>query len=555
MSRERVSGVNQPSRREVLNASGAVFASSIAACAVPGLAATQGGGGSSDSPNVILCMADDQGWGDTGYNGHPHLKTPNLDAMSGAGLRFDRFYAGSPVCSPTRASVLTGRHPFRYGIRDAGLGHLPDKEITLAELLKEHGYRTGHFGKWHLGSLTRDQEDGRRVGGGEEQSERYAPPWDHGFEVSFSTEIQVPTWDPMEDQVYPVKYWTGPEEIAEDNLKGDDSRVIMDRAIPFISKAVEDDKPFLAVIWFHTPHAPVRAGPKYRAKYPDLSGRQKNYFGSITALDYQVGRLRKKLRELRIADNTMLWYCSDNGPANRDADSVGDRNDDNVGDLKGRKRSLYEGGLRVPGILEWPNRINRGRITTVPCFTSDYFPTIAEAVGLSDSVDSRPMDGISLVPLIDGEMEQRGSRIAFQARPNNAPDHALIGDQYKFHSYLNEKLLDKDNDMLFDLTVDPGEETNLVEKLPKVAALMKAELIKWDESCKRSRAGFDYLKSRLSQVQAQQVSLRNQSKILQGKKDRLRQILRTLGDAESQDKELQTTEDGTLKSISTTLTK
>jgi arylsulfatase A-like enzyme len=115
-------------------------------------------------PNVILCMADDQGWGDVGYNGHPYLKTPNLDDMSRSGLRFDRFYSGAPVCSPTRGSALTGRHPYRYGIYTANTGHMRDQEVTLAEALKTQGYATGHFGKWHLGTLTQDIRDGRRGG-------------------------------------------------------------------------------------------------------------------------------------------------------------------------------------------------------------------------------------------------------------------------------------------------------------------------------------------------------------------------------------------------------
>ncbi|MYB52640.1 MAG: sulfatase-like hydrolase/transferase [Acidobacteriia bacterium] len=151
--------MTQLNRREVLKSSATVLAAPLAACGTAGPSASGG-----SQPNVILCMADDQGWGDTGYNGHPFLQTPHLDAMSQAGLRFDRFYSGAPVCSPTRGSALTGRHPYRYGIPTANAGHVRDQEVTLAELLKEHGYSTGHFGKWHLGTLTNDQEDGRRGG-------------------------------------------------------------------------------------------------------------------------------------------------------------------------------------------------------------------------------------------------------------------------------------------------------------------------------------------------------------------------------------------------------
>ena len=256
-------------------------------------------------------MSDDQGWGDVGYNGHPYVKTPNLDAMSRAGIRFDRFYSGAPVCSPTRGSALTGRHPYRYGIYFANVGHIKKQEVTLAEALKTQGYATGHFGKWHLGTLTNDIDDGRRGG---RQKEHYSPPWENGFDECFATEQAVPTWDPMKNQSFRTKYWTGPGKYAKDNLDGDDSRVIMDRAIPFLRQAVDEDKPFFAVIWFHAPHGPVRGGPRYKKMYSEFSEGEKHFYGCITALDEQVGRLRKELRDLGVANNTMLWYTSDNGP-------------------------------------------------------------------------------------------------------------------------------------------------------------------------------------------------------------------------------------------------
>ena len=447
-----------------------------------------------DLPNVILCMADDQGWGDTGYNGHPFLQTPNLDSMSQAALRFDRFYSGAPVCSPTRGSALTGRHPFRYGIPGANAGHILEPEVTLAELLRGRGYATGHFGKWHLGTLTNDQPDGRRGG---RRPEHYAPPWDHGFEESFSAEVQMPTWDPMVGQAFPSKYWTGPGEYATENLDGDDSRVIMDRAIPFLRRAVSGSRPFFAVIWFHAPHSPVVAGPEHRALYSQLSEGEQHFYGCITALDEQVGRLRAELKALGVADDTMLWYCSDNGPEGKTPQRR--RNRGSAGGLRGRKRSLFEGGLRVPGILEWPRRIEGGRSTVVPCSTSDYLPTIAAATGMEGALDARPLDGISLLPLIDGSMGRRGSRIGFQcpdggeggaASRLGSPDHALVGDRYKFLSYLDDER--EGQDMLFDLAVDPGERYNLVSELPQRALEMKSELAAWDRSCARSWDGADY---------------------------------------------------------------
>jgi len=134
-----------------------------------------------DRPNIILCMADDLGWADPGFNGNSIIKTPSLDAMAEAGLRFTRFYSAAPVCSPTRGSCLTGRHPYRYGITFANVGHMPKEEVTLAEVLKTQGYATGHFGKWHLGTLTKTEKDSNR--GGPRGAKHYSPPWENGFDV------------------------------------------------------------------------------------------------------------------------------------------------------------------------------------------------------------------------------------------------------------------------------------------------------------------------------------------------------------------------------------
>jgi len=444
-------------------------------------------------PNVILCMADDQGWGDVGYNGHPYLETPNLDAMSRAGIRFDRFYAGAPVCSPTRGSALTGRHPFRYGIYSANVGHIRKQEITLAEALGTQGYATGHFGKWHLGTLTNEVPDGRRGG---KQKQHYSPPWENGFEVCFSTEQAVPTWDPMKNQPIPTRYWTGPGQYATENLEGDDSRVIMDRALPFLRKAVREQRPFLAVIWFHAPHAPVVAGSQYRAKYSRFSEAEQHYYGCITALDEQMGRLRKELRTLGVAGNTMLWYCSDNGPEGREHYSGTHRG--SAGGLRGRKRSLFEGGIRVPGILEWPDRVKQGRGSSIPCCTSDYYPTVMDALGLGVKGQPEPIDGISLLPLIEGKMRERPRPIAFET--DNAergeegrlgsPPLALIDNRFKFLSYLDDARQDKD--MLFDIAIDPGERFNMVKERPEIAGTMRATLLEWRASCRRSDRGEDY---------------------------------------------------------------
>lgn len=313
-------------------------------------------------PNIILCMTDDQGWGDTGYNGNPVAKTPNLDQMAEDGLRFDRFYSAAPVCSPTRASCLTGRNPYRTGVFFANEGILRPEEFTLMEFLKSKGYTTGHFGKWHLGTLTKTERDSNRGRPGNDTE--YNPPWEHGFDVSFSTEAKVPTWDPMkkpskapghgwralkpgdEHREYGTYYWNEKGQRVTDNLEGDDSRVIMDRAVPFIDSAAESGTPFLAVIWFHTPHLPCVASPEWFDYYKGkgLTDRAASFYGCISGMDEQMGRLRGELDRLGVADNTMIWFCSDNGPEGRTSPDTG-----SAGPYRGRKRSLHEGGVRVPG--------------------------------------------------------------------------------------------------------------------------------------------------------------------------------------------------------------
>ena len=471
-------------RRGFLRAMGAGISSLTFA------AAARARADAANRPNIILCMTDDQGWGDTGYNGHPVLKTPNLDAMAESGIRFDRFYAGAPVCSPTRGSCLTGRLPYRYGVFSANVGHVRPEEVTLAEALKPLGYTTGHFGKWHLGTLTKTERDSNR--GGPDGTAHYSPPWENGFDVCFSTEAKVPTYDPMvtpegwrskgaqPGNPFGTAYWTGPDEKADGNLEGDDSRIIMDRVIPFIRSAAEANRPSFTVIWFHAPHLPAVAGPRHRALYEDKPGEAQHYFGCITAMDEQVGRLRGELRNLGIAENTILWFCSDNGPEGRENSPT----NGSAGPFRGRKRSLFEGGVRVPGLLEWPERIEVPRVVKIPCCTSDYVPTIMDILGVKSGGMLRPVDGLSLLPLIEGRMKSRPQPIAFESRKQRS----LTDNRFKLISQDSGKTY-----MLFDLLEDPGETTDLASAKPDVVRRMKTMLDTWRASCKTSRAGKDHV--------------------------------------------------------------
>jgi arylsulfatase A-like enzyme len=437
--------------------------------------------------NIIMLMADDLGWGDVGFNGNEKIITPNLDAMSSEGVKFTNFYAAAPLCSPTRASCLTGRSPFRQGIFAAHTGALRHAEKTIAEMVKKDGYATGFFGKWHLGWLESEKVESRGY---------YSPPWQHGFDEVFATKSAVPTWNPTKTPVN----WTGfgseddgswggsiyieNGEPVTENLEGDDSRVIMDRAIPFIEKSIERNEPFLATIWFHAPHEPILAGPEYLAKYPDLPEDQKHLYGCITAMDEQIGRLRDFLKEKGIEENTVIFFCSDNGPADPQANA----GIASAGPFKGHKHQMWEGGLRVPSLILWPNHIKAGMVSNYQANTNDYFPTILDILNIPVS-KKIALDGISLLPAIKGESAERNLDMAFgyQRLYNDTELYALIHGQYKIC------IPDKGQEMmLFDLTNDTTESHNLAQEMPELFDDLKAKLETMKKSWKDSREGKDY---------------------------------------------------------------
>ena len=239
-------------------------------------------------PNIILMMADDLGYGDTGFNGNKIIRTPHLDRMAQDGVKLTHFYAGNSVCSPTRGTCLTGRHHHRYGIWTANVGHLPKQEITLARMLKQQGYATGHFGKWHLGTLSKTiSSKGER----RKPAENFAPPWERDYDRSFVTESAVTTWNPgvgkraRNNPFYDDGVAVDPNDTS---LQGGAARVVVDRAVPFMEQAVKEGKPFLSVVWFHAPHEDIEAGPDYLEMY-EGQGDAAHYYGCITELDEQVG--------------------------------------------------------------------------------------------------------------------------------------------------------------------------------------------------------------------------------------------------------------------------
>jgi arylsulfatase A-like enzyme len=426
-----------------------------------------------DQPNIILMMADDLGWGDTGYNGNSVILTPHLDQMAQDGIQFDRFYSASAVCSPTRASFLTGRNPHRTGVFTANRGILRPEETTIAELLQAKGYVTGHFGKWHLGTFTHTEVDSNRGRPG--NIEEYNPASLHGNDVVFATEAKVPTYNPMVNtngSSYGTSFWNENNEKVTENLNGDASRVVMDRVIPFIKEANNNGQPFLAIIWFHAPHLPAVAGPEYLELYQGRSNKMKHYAGCITAMDDQIGRLRTELKNINADQNTLISFCSDNGP------------EDNwpgiTGGFKDRKRSLHEGGIRVPGLLVWPNEINQGFKTSEPAYTSDYLPTIADILDINLDPEIA-IDGQSILPLIKGENFKRNNALNFAF----GSQLALQDGQYKLYA-------DEEQYELYDMFADSLETTNIINNYPERLENYKTIYKNWLINVKSSFDGDEY---------------------------------------------------------------
>ncbi len=449
-------------------------------------------------PNIVLVMADDQGWGDMAYNGHPHLKTPNFDAMAKEGVRFNNFHAAAPVCSPTRGSVLTGRTPNRYGVFQWGWPLRP-QEITLAEALKPADYRAGHFGKWHLGSVRKDQPTSPGAQG-------------------FSEWVSAPNFFDLD----PILSDKG----KATSFQGDSSDITADLAIKFIRESVEKEQRFFAVVWFGSPHQPHEALETDRALYADLPKKVQDFYGEITAMDRAFGRIRDTLKEQGLRKNTVLWYCSDNGALPK----VG-----SAGERRGHKGTVYEGGLAVPALLEWPAKFPEPKVITAPCVTSDIFPTLLDIAGI-DPDKSRPLDGISLLPLLEGAGKTRNQPIGFwdspikgigtpakkwmeeqmaaenegkepayepkifaeaaeireHFAPQKYPGHsAWLDGKWKLHRIEDPKTGVVSWE-LYDLASDPKESRVLLAEQPERVPEMQGALERWLESVVQSLNGGDY---------------------------------------------------------------
>lgn len=313
-------------------------------------------------PNIVVFLTDDQGWGDLGCYGHPLIQSPNLDRFAQQGMKFNQAYAASGVCSPSRSAILTGRTPYRNGvftwIPENAPVHLRQSEISLPTLLKHRGYATCHVGKWHLnGGLDSDQPQ----------------PSDHGFDWWFATQNNA-----SPSHVNPDNFFRNGRPFGP--LEGASAVLVAEEAIEWLKRHREPNEPFYLNVWTHEPHLSIESAEKYLAMYPEIDDEDlRQHHANVTQLDDAFGLLMKSLDELGEAENTLVIFTSDNGP---EGDGDRGRTRGSTGGLRGRKRDVYEGGIRVPMLARWPGRIAAGSQSDEPVVGADIFATVCQAVGL-----------------------------------------------------------------------------------------------------------------------------------------------------------------------------
>ena len=408
-------------------------------------------------PNIIFVVADDMGWRDTGYQGSPHAKTPNLDQIATQGLRFDYFYPGQQMCSPGRFAIMTGRNPFRTGLHH--LGAMRAYEITAAKALKTAGYATGHFGKWHLGA-------------------NETSPAKMGFDTA----------------IWKINYFDlgANLQIGDTketvSLEGDTSVATMKLAREFIGKQAAAKQPFFVQVCFGSPHAPHQGAEEFKALYKDAPEKQRDFLAELSGVDAAVGELRAELKKLNIADNTLLWFTSDNGGITPNSQDPAGKGKMNV-------------GVRTVSVLEWPARIKQPIRTSVPAAHVDMYPTVLEITGVK-MPGQLEIDGLSLLPLFDGKMTERNKPLGFmlwnekgtkfeQIEFTAHTQGVWIDGKYKLivppiPDPDAKKAKQKAELRLFDIFADPAEEKNLATELPDVVTRMRTALDAWRTKVRRS---------------------------------------------------------------------
>jgi uncharacterized sulfatase len=414
-------------------------------------------------PNFLFILADDLGWNQLGCYGSKFYETPNIDQLAGEGIRFTDAYAACPVCSPTRASIMTGRYPARLHITDYIPGdtfpyeklrmpewqkYLPLDEVTIAEVFKGAGYVTAGFGKWHLSAAKKPPE-----------SELYDPD-KQGFDETLITEKPDSKQDPEKD--------------------AHNVELITEKSLGFLER--NKDKPFFLYVAHNTIHAPLMGKKnlieKYKAKSgSDLPENNPVVGAMLEELDGSVGKLLKKLNELKIANKTIVIFFSDNGGLERVSKQT---------PLRSGKANLYEGGIRVPLIVRWPGVVKAGNICSEPVISVDFFPTFVEILGVQFK-QSNPIDGVSLLPLLT-QRDAFSRQAIYWHYPHYhsagiSPCGAVRSGDYKLIEWFDETICGPANKFeLYNLKEDVGEQNNLAKSVldgPEKVEELRKMLATW----------------------------------------------------------------------------
>lgn len=417
-----------------------------------------------ERPNVVVLLADDLGYQDIGCYGGP-VETPTLDQLAAKGARFTNFYSGCAVCSPSRATLLTGRHHIRAGVYswihdESQKSHLLERETTLAEVLKGAGYATAHVGKWHLGLPTKKFDK--------------PTPDQHGFDYWFAT------WNNAEpSHKNPNNFIRNGEPVGQ--LQGYSCQLVADEAINWLDEKRDKEKPFFLNVWFHEPHAPIAAPDEIVNEYGGQKDKAAVYSGTIDNTDRAIARLLAKLAEVDAIENTLIVYASDNGSYR----------DDRTGGLRGKKGVNWEGGIRVPGIFCWPGTIPNGQQIDAPAGVVDILPTVCGLLDLDQP--ERHLDGSNLAPLLTGEGEFERHQPLFWHLQKSRPIVAMRDGRYSLvadpdyelstSNMFQEAWIPKikagsyTNFRLYDLEADPQQTTDLAAEKPELVKRLKQQLL------------------------------------------------------------------------------
>jgi arylsulfatase A-like enzyme len=407
-------------------------------------------------PNVLLLLGDDLGYGDVGFDGRAEWQTPNLDRLAGQGTTFRRWYTAAVVCAPSRAALLTGRYSIHNGVTGNHSLDLPSEEVTIAEVLRESGYVTGLFGKWHHGAP--------RPG-----SSTYTHPMDQGFDEFFGFTDAVHAW-----QKFPTELFDGRELKPS---KGYADTLFTTRAIDFITR--HKDQPFFCYVPYIATHGQVGAPPEdiaeHRGKLPELDPAKPlnaTYAAEVTRLDKEVGRLMKTLEDLKLADNTIVIFSSDHGATFEKLAQGTSAALDSNHPFRGQKRTLWEGGMRVPAVVCWPGHVPAGAQSHQVIYHCDIFPTLLAAAGAATPT-TNSIDGRNVLDAWLGKAAVPQRMLCWEWREGGDTQLAVMRGNLKLI------ITGGNRPELYDVEADPAERINIAADHAEEAAQMGRAIDEW----------------------------------------------------------------------------